>query len=305
MRRFKSILLYARRGSSFCAALRHATAVAAEPRALLYVVDVLPGPEEGRLSAKGIPRSRQAEVATRLRELDTLVEPACRRGVAVQVEVLLGRPLVEIIRAVLRNGHDLVVLGGEAQEGRLGDLLRRTAVHLLRDCPCAVWVVKGDQRGPYRQVLAAVDADEDWSGDQRESLRVLELAKSVAESENCDLRIVYGLGHWTSDYSVRRLGSHDSRVDQLLRRCGLSRAHHRVFIESEAVVDVVAAHCAEVDVLVMGTVWRSGPAGVLVADAAQDALARVDCSVLAVKPEGLITPPRFRGRPGGVTSRAA
>jgi len=309
MRRFKSILLYANRGSSSSAALRWALALAAENQAFLHVVDVLPGAKEGRVSARGILRSRKSEVAARLRALGRFVEPGWRRGVAVQVEVLVGRPFVEIIRAVLRNGHDLVVLNAESQEGRRGDPQQRTGVHLLRDCPCAVWMVKGDQREPHRRVLAAVDADEDWSGAQNESLRVLEFAKSVAESGDCELRIVYGLGHWTSDYSVSRLGRHDSRLDQLLQRCDLSLAHHHVYIESGAVVDVVATLCAEVDVLVMGTVWRGGPAGVLVADAAQDALARVDCSVLAVKPEGLITPPRFSGRPSSrasrVTSRAA
>ena len=309
MRRFESILLYANRGSSSCASLHWALALAAENQALLHVVDVLPGAKEGRVSARSVLQSRRSEVAARLRALGRLVEPGWRRGVAVQVEVLVGRPFVEIIRAVLRHGHDLVVLNAEAQEGRRGDPQRRTGVHLLRDCPCPVWVVKGDRRDPYRRVLAAVDADEDWSGAQRESLRVLEFAKSVAESGDCELRIVYGLGHWSSDFSVRRLDRHNSRLDQLLQRCDLSRAHHRVFIESEAVADVVADLCAEVDVLVMGTVWRGGAAGVLVADAAQDALARVDCSVLAVKPEGLITPPRFSGRPssraGGVTSRAA
>ena len=309
MRRFKSILLYANRGSSSSAALRWALALAAENQAFLHVVDVLPGAKEGRVSARGILRSRKSEVAARLRALGRFVEPGWRRGVAVQVEVLVGRPFVEIIRAVLRNGHDLVVLNAESQEGRRGDPQQRTGVHLLRDCPCAVWMVKGDQREPHRRVLAAVDADEDWSGAQNESLRVLEFAKSVAESGDCELRIVYGLGHWTSDYSVSRLGTHDSRLDQLLQRCDLSLAHHHVYIESGAVVDVVATLCAEVDVLVMGTVWRGGPAGVLVADAAQDALARVDCSVLAVKPEGLITPPRFSGRPSSrasrVTSRAA
>ena len=45
-------------------------------------------------------------------------------------------------------------------------------------------------------------------------------------------------------------------------------------------MDVIAALCEEVDVLVIGTVWRSGPAGVLIGDTAEEALARIDCSVL-------------------------
>ena len=53
---------------------------------------------------------------------------------------------------------------------------------------------------------------------------------------------------------------------------------------------MITALSEEVDVVVMGTVWRDGPTGVLIADTAEKVLARVDCSVLAVKPRGFITP---------------
>ena len=79
---------------------------------------------------------------------------------------------------------------------------------------------------------------------------------------------------------------------------------HDVRLERAAAVDVIAAHREEIDVLVMGTVWRSGPAGVLIGDTAEDALARLECSVLAVKPEGLRTPKRFDERPGSRSSIA-
>ena len=144
-------------------------------------------------------------------------------------------------------------------------------------------------------------------------MRVVELAKTVAESDRSELRIVSCLGHWTSDHFLRwttsELDRHDHRLARLLARCDLSRVRYRVSVRSEAAAEIVAALCADVDVLVMGTVWRSGPAGVLIADAAREALARVDCSVLAVKPDRLIVPPRFGGRllcgSSGVTPRAA
>ena len=297
MNRFKSIVLYASGTSSSGAALRRAEALAAKNEALLYVVDVLSGPDEPKRIAGGFSETQKAAVTTRLRELGIMVEPGCRRGVAVQVQVLIGRPSVEIIRAVLGNKYDLVVLNAEDEHGRLGRPLGRTALRLLRDCPCPVWVINGEEHGPHRRVLAALDAGEDWSGQQQESLRVLELAASVAESGGSELRIVYSLAHWTSNSLARwpkeALSSHRHRLDELVARCDLSRVRHDVRLEREATVEVVAALCEDVDVLVMGTVWRSGPAGVLIADVATEALARVDCSVLAVKPKGFITPIPF------------
>ena len=128
-------------------------------------------------------------------------------------------------------------------------------------------------------------------------MRVLELAASVAESDGSELLIVECLGHWTSDNSERSL-KHDSRrrLDQLLAKCDLGHVPYDVRVESEGVVNVVASLHEEIDMVVLGTVWRGGPGGVLLADTAENVLARVDCSVLAVKPRGFITPVRLSER---------
>ncbi len=301
MKRLKSILLYTNDTSRADLAQRRAEALAIKNEALLWVVDVLPGRDRPWSMLGGSPESRQAVIAARLRELDLLVAPLCRRGVSVRVKVMIGRPFVELIREVLRNGHDLVVLNAETEEAWPGPLFGRTDLHLLRECPCSVWVIRRAECGPHRRILAAVDGGEDWSERQRESLRVLELAASVAESDGSELQIVYCPGHWTAYNSTRvvnnALDRHRHRMDELLARCDLSRVRHEVRLEKAAAVDVIAAHREEIDVLVMGTVWRSGPAGVLIGDTAEDALARVDCSVLAVKPEAFRTPKRFGERP--------
>jgi nucleotide-binding universal stress UspA family protein len=162
--------------------------------------------------------------------------------------------------------------------------------------------------GRHRRILAALDAGEDWSERQQESLRVLEHSVAIAKADGSELRIVCCLGHWTSYNSpgvaTTALGPCRRRMDELLARCDLRGVRLDVHLERAAAVDVIAAHREEIDVLVMGTVWRSGPAGVLIGDTAEDALARLDCSVLAVKPKGLRTPRRFGERPGSRSSVA-
>ena len=46
----------------------------------------------------------------------------------------------------------------------------------------------------------------------------------------------------------------------------------------------------DADLLVMGTVGRSGIPGLLIGNTAEDVLNAVDCSLLAVKPPGFVCP---------------
>ena len=44
------------------------------------------------------------------------------------------------------------------------------------------------------------------------------------------------------------------------------------------------------DLLVMGTIARTGIAGFIVGNTAERLLPRIPCSVLAIKPEGFVSP---------------
>jgi nucleotide-binding universal stress UspA family protein len=53
------------------------------------------------------------------------------------------------------------------------------------------------------------------------------------------------------------------------------------------------ATAKEVKLIVMGTVSRTGIAGLLIGNTAEKILSQVDCGVLAVKPDGFVTPVRL------------
>lgn len=46
----------------------------------------------------------------------------------------------------------------------------------------------------------------------------------------------------------------------------------------------------QIDLVMMGTVGRTGIPGFLMGNTAEMILNRIDCSVLAIKPEGFVTP---------------
>ena len=51
----------------------------------------------------------------------------------------------------------------------------------------------------------------------------------------------------------------------------------------------------EADLVVMGTVGRTGVPGFIVGNTAEMILAQIDCSVLAIKPPGFVTPVTVEG----------
>jgi nucleotide-binding universal stress UspA family protein len=49
-----------------------------------------------------------------------------------------------------------------------------------------------------------------------------------------------------------------------------------------------------IELIVMGTVSRTGIEGLFIGNTAEEILERVDCSVLAVKPDGFVTPVKIQ-----------
>jgi nucleotide-binding universal stress UspA family protein len=59
--------------------------------------------------------------------------------------------------------------------------------------------------------------------------------------------------------------------------------------EPGKLIPEIAGICG-IDVIVMGTVCRTGIAGFFIGNTAEEVLRQVNCSVLTVKPDGFVTP---------------
>jgi nucleotide-binding universal stress UspA family protein len=81
---------------------------------------------------------------------DTLVESltealgrlARQLRTPTSVSVVVGRPPVEVVRAVARVAHDLVVILSDDSDDSAA-----TTGRILRTCPCPVWVVRDRVEG--------------------------------------------------------------------------------------------------------------------------------------------------------------
>lgn len=253
----------------------------------------------------------QREYEERLAMLEQIALEPRAAGLDVRTRVMIGSPFLEVTREVLRQGHDLVMK--ETSPARTGRSRFFTSqeMHLLRKCPAPVWLTKAARSPRLRVIVAAIDPAP--FDDERQELnrRVVELAMEIAAGEGATLHVAHAwrLRNEDSFHLLRRslTEDHVQRLvtDERQRRIALieeiMRPHRGGTVAIE--VDLIKGDPSRVlppltrsvraDLLVMGTVARSGIAGLIIGNTAENVLDDVTCSVLAVKPRGFVSPVRL------------
>ena len=321
MQRFKNILCVVDPRKPCKPALDRAVALAETNQSNLTVVDVMEHvtlgmgmPEEGPITVD----LRAALMGEHARALEKSVTPY-RGRMELKTKVLVGAPFLEIVREVLRYGHDLVIRIPDSQDW-LDRLFGSDDMHLLRKCPCPVWLIKPRSDQPYRRILAAVDVSNAYRPEELDSRHtlnrhILEMASSLSLSDFAELHIVHV---WdTIGDSVLRGPFVDMPEEKVT--AFLKQVEHRCAANLSALVQEVIngfgpetmsylkpethllkgsprkeipilAKRIEADLVVMGTVARTGIPGFIIGNTAETILNQIDCSVLAIKPPGFVSP---------------
>lgn len=70
-----------------------------------------------------------------------------------------GNAVVEIIKEVIRGGHDLLIKAASGKQTFTDRLFGNIAFKLLRKCPCPVLIVKPSENASFHKILAPVDPE--------------------------------------------------------------------------------------------------------------------------------------------------
>lgn len=303
MKRFKNVLVFVTGESKEETALRRAQLLAEHNNAALTLVTVV---DELPVNAMPEDWDPQEVVRQELAQwLEQLAAPVRDQGIGVSTRVLSGTPALAITREVVRHGHDLVMKSALGKDDDRQRLFGTVAHRLMRVCPCPVWVVQPSYDQSHRAVLAAIDPRRDDHESRGLNQKILELAVSLAESEAKELDVVHAWDAFADlalipDIAVEDVESVERTVQeesrQKLTEClapwsSAISEDHVYFVRGSA----EAAICGlvveqDVDIIVMGTAAPSGRAGFLIGNTAERVLNQVTCSVLAVKPDGFISP---------------
>jgi universal stress protein E len=306
VKRFKNILFFAAGCDGPSPTLERAMGLAVRNDARLTVADVIEPTGVMSDLAQHVPVSvDDLLVDRRLEQLEDMVASKTSPSLSVETAVFSGTDFIEIIRAVQHQGFDLVIKPAQGSLGLSERLFGSTDMHLLRKCPCPVWIDRATDRPTYKRILAAVDPKD---GEDVVGRLVMDLATSMALMEQADLAVVHAW-HLPGESVVRegRYRLPELEMRQLLdgaegrQRDALAAllSHYQMSVEDPA-VHLVKGKAAPaihdtaqdlgVDLIVMGSVGRTGIPGFFIGNTAEDVLQSAHASVLAVKPEGFRSP---------------
>ncbi|MFY8325689.1 universal stress protein [Pseudoalteromonas sp. ZZD1] len=235
--------------------------------------------------------------------------------VNIKAEVKVGKRYLESIRAVLSNSFD-ILLKEVDKLSWFDRLITSDDMHLLRNCPCPVWLMKKDEKLNYKQILAAVDFDSiDESNCNLElNNTILELACAISLAEFSTTHVVnvYDapnagfISLWVEDpdkvekelYEFEHRHS-QHKMEQLFEKLKQNlgqKSYNFLSLRSHIIKGAAeeelpkAAQAVDADLVVMGTISRTGVAGLVIGNTAETILNQLDSSILAVKPKGFISP---------------
>ena len=306
MKRFTKILVYANTENGKFHALRRAEKLAIETGARLKVVDVVP--DEPWLHPRFDPPPWVLPSAIGDKKkaiLEKEVAKAREGGLKVDVDILFGKPFVEIIQEVLRNRHNLV-MKTVYQKGLL-HMVDSAAMDLLRSCPCPVELVRPSSSKRRRRVLACLDPVPDDPVRDEVNTKVMELASSLAKWEKAELHVLHawhafaeaplaghtGLrGDELDKYIAEQRRECRARVQGFLSRFGGEMEKGRLHMVKGDPARVIpqVARQKGMDLVVMGTLSRSGISGFLIGNTSEKVVNKLEASLLAVKPDGFVCP---------------
>jgi nucleotide-binding universal stress UspA family protein len=317
MKRFKNILYVYENSVAQDAAIARAVSLAQNNQADLTIIGVAPMVSADVSMPFGGPISSDLQatvVADRRQSIESLIAPY-RRQLNIRINVLVGKQFLEAILAVLKNGHDLLIKPAENPD-YFERLFGSDDMHLLRKCPCPVWLMKEEETSDYQCIVAAVDFDpnNDVSEEQLLNQEIFELASSLSLSDSATLHLVHVwdaplagfVAEFANDskaaeasfieceHTLHRIAM-EKQTQKLREHIGaevyeyLSPQVHMLRGEAKKVIPKLVGKL-KADLVVMGTVARTGIPGFIIGNTAEAILNQLQCSVLAIKPSGFVSP---------------
>ena len=321
MKRFKNILFVADSELKGGDAFERAVMLAENNQAQLTIVsilDELPMWTGEDMQVISMLELQDTIMKKRQQQLKALVS-SIEKKISVSTKVLTGVAFLVLVREVLSQKFDLLIKTAE-EEGFMDRIFTSSDMHLLRKCPCPVWLIKSSGTGPYKKIMAAIDFDpfNNKAEDDELNQRILEMSTALVLADFSELHIIhvwdaYGESSMRSGFAYQPEAYVDAYVERI-------RVRHQQLLD-KLVADFVAEEGREVtehlkpevhmvkgiakdmipdtvkeqeiDLIIMGTVGRTGIPGFIMGNTAETVINRIDCSVLAIKPNGFVTPVRL------------
>ncbi|KTD44415.1 universal stress protein [Legionella parisiensis] len=310
MKQFHNILFVSNGIDDEIDALQHAIRLAVDNKANLDIVIVLPPFPHSLDEYKS---SYEMFLIEKMNQtLKSAITPLSlhKKESSIKIEIECGNaPDIRIIQRVLRHPYDLVVKAAE-QINSNNKGFRALDMALLRQCPCTLFLHRPINPDETIHIAVAIDPrDEEISGHDL-AINLLKLSYSLSIHYESKLSVITCWEFVLEDYLRRSvlINAPSSEVDEMVMK--ESRLHYSALsaliqesgIKEQPNIYHLKGRPAEliplcikenkIDILVMGTVARTGISGFFIGNTAENILQKINCSLWALKPQGFVSPVR-------------
>lgn len=265
-------------------ALRRATLLAREAAAEIVLVHGVDNDQPPRLvkAEERAAKDLLSDLAATLREVD---------GVRCETRVVLGEPFQVIAEAAERADADIIVMGPHRRQALRDVFIGTTIERTIRRSPRAVIMANAVPAGNYDRVLIATDFSDSSALAVREARKlglldhaeVLVLHAFDAPARSMITRSVMSTDE-LKDYIAEEEERAGQELSAFLRQVDL-RPSRRFVQLIEAPIAEIIRDCVrkqKVDLVVIGTHGRTGPAKFFLGSVAEEILRDSDVDVLVV-----------------------
>lgn len=236
--------------------------------------------------------------------LDAVAVPYQHEGVIINsVVVWHSRPFQAAIMEVLKHKHDLVIKATHPHSKLSAILFTPTDWNMLRKCPVPLLLVKHHKWPENGNILCAVDCKSMQDDDHHHlNQQILDEGKAMANIIKAQTHVVTAYPSPPINIMLEL-----PEFDPVHYEEGLHKFHKQALLEYAAKnqieeaqthlvqglpEDVISSVAKEIDaeLVILGTVGRSGLSATLLGHTAEQVIDQLDCDLLALKPHGYISP---------------
>ncbi|WP_333608799.1 universal stress protein UspE [Arsukibacterium sp.] len=246
---------------------------------------------------------RQAVIKDRELWISEFLQHAQQQGLSINIKVVWhNRPFEAVVHAVLEDGYDLVIKGTHDHDVLKSMIFTPTDWHILRKCPCPVLLVKDHDWPAQGNIIAAVNAGSEQEHHLSLNQRVLVKASQMAELLNARVHLVNAYPGTPvniaieipefnpQEYNSSMRRHHEGAVAELSKQYSIAEQHTHVLEGMPEDVIPQLAKKLDAEMVVIGTIGRTGLSAAIIGNTAEHVIDRLDCDVLALKPANFVSP---------------
>ena len=246
---------------------------------------------------------RNSVIDDRLQWLKNLISTLNTTHLNISTKVVWhNRPFEAVIEEVLEHNHDIVIKGTHEHDKLKSVIFTPTDWHILRKCPCPVLLVKDHLWPEQGNIVAAInvgsDEPEHISLNEKITRQATDLATTIKANVHLvnsypgtPVNIAIEIPEFNAaDYNNSMLKHHQEAMNLHCDKYAIPKENTHVLEGLPEDVIQALANKLDAELVILGTIGRTGLSAALIGNTAEHVIDRLNCDVLALKPDGYISP---------------